>query len=444
MGFLSRFARQSSDAIVHGTAFVTMDAAKSALGSDAANLARTNAAKAAQITLPNGQKALPLAMVTERAAAKGVDISDLARIDADQGFRDLASAGRRYPHMTSASFAAAVDDGEIPSLFVRFGNGTIARMVPESVLPAASTTTATAGAASGAAQLLASGHQAVGGVREAARGFVAGKGARDVLKGVGGGAAILGVGAALYRLSANDSSQMATVSKAVQATPSASADAGKASDGEAASKPSAEDAAKQAKADKKAADAIKAEEAKKAAEAAKQAAAARKAEAAAKAKAAHQALVTKIVDVAKGEVGAREKSNASGKITSSVKKYFSTTSEVKAKRGWKWPGYFVAWVRKEAGAPIAPGKHWMVIDQLVAKARKDHTWAGRSHKPQAGDVVVYKSKGKNRAAIVTGAADGKIKLVDPYVKRDGAYEVVNRSMSSHSSAIVGYIKVPKQ
>jgi hypothetical protein len=404
IGGLRRLAPQVDHA-VEGVPFLGSSDVRELVGAAPSSLLSTKAAKAARLDLPDGDAAWPLSVVRERAEAKGLDLAALDAVapSGPSRFVDLATAGARHPQLDEQGFVQALHDRTIPSVLVQpVAGGDLLRMVPEGALPAP----------------VAAAEDAVSGAASTATGnrssFMLG------LK-LGGGA--VGVMSAYSLIKHATSSDGAPAQPAPTPAPKAKAPAPAptkaASPAPAPATPSPAPTPAAPTAPAPATPTVSAADARRAKRAAQ------------------------IVAVAQHEVGVKQMYDAQGNIIGRVKKYFSSSTQAKATRDWDWPGYFVAWAREKAGAPIAPANHdWKFIDDLVAESKHDGTWKGASHQPAAGDVVFYQQGGANKAAIVTGVKGGRIELVQGWVSKGVDKVVARTSLKLDDPRIRGYATVP--
>jgi hypothetical protein len=120
------------------------------------------------------------------------------------------------------------------------------------------------------------------------------------------------------------------------------------------------------------------------------------------------------VAIAESNAGVVAETTASGDYTEPVAKYFSTSEQARPNRNWEWPGYFAAWVRREAGAPIAPADgNWKTIAELIDRSRAEGTYREPGHAPQLGDVVFFRGRegapdGNNVGIVSAFAAGGEM------------------------------------
>lgn len=152
--------------------------------------------------------------------------------------------------------------------------------------------------------------------------------------------------------------------------------------------------------------------------------------------------------VAKAEVGTRETVDASGMVTGRVREYYRSSAQVRPHRDWDWPGYFVAWARETAGAPITPpGHQWLKIDELIAQAKQHQLWDDKpaQHAPIAGEVVLMNmgvtDRTANNAAIVTGVEGNQLRIVQGWSGTRGNRSVTETTIARTDPRIRGYIGI---
>jgi hypothetical protein len=419
IGGLRRLAPQVDHA-VEGVPFLGSSDVKELVGATPSSLLSTKAAKAARLDLPDGDAAWPMSVVRERAEAKGLDLTALDAIapTGPSRYVDLETAGARHPQLDEQGFIDALHDRSIPSVLVQpVTGGDLLRMVPEGALPAP--VAAAEDAVSGAASTAKSS-------ATASAGAPADKGTRSsfVLGLKLGGAAVGAMtlySVAKHVIGGHDAPAASAPAPAPPKQPASSPASAPSSK---PAKPTPAPAAPSSAPTKATPSASPTHTTSPAEQ--------RRAKRAAK-----------IVSVAQHEVGVKQMYDAKGNIIGRVKKYFSSSTQARATVDWDWPGYFVAWAREQAGAPVAPANHdWKYIDDLVAESKRDGTWKGAGHEPQAGDVVFYTQGAANKAAIVTGVKGGRMQLVQGWVSKGIDRVVAHTTLKLDDARIRGYATVP--
>jgi len=341
--------------------------------------------------LGGGKALFPLHDVIAQANRQKLpDVAaQLDKLASEGSFVDIDTARKQWPGKVSAEyFPKLVEAGTVPSVHVQQVDGSFKLAIPTSHLPAPASD-----ALKGATTIVPA--------QAAARGRVLGwmgDNRRQLLRGAGGGLATVVVGATLMsRIQGSDSTAPAAAVAATQG-----------SNDKTSAQPAPAVASKPAVAPNAAAPAP--------APPAKAPVGVPAPQVSARGRA--------ILATANAELAAHPTIPKSQKMSAGVAKYFSTTTQVSPSAKFLWPGYFVAWVRAHAGAPVTPANgNWKTIDDMIAHTKQLKEWAPATARPTVGSVIFLNHHHPDRvaddAAIVASVVD------DPAHPGDRAYTQIH-------------------